>query len=516
VGNSRCARHAWIPLVSRLLGLTKCVRCGAVRFGERTITISTHIDMGGGRIMNLGAPAALNDALRRPATADDIADSAVTTAKIADSAVTTAKLAALSVTTAKLADLAVTTAKIADRAVTRAKLEYPTEDVPLVYLMAIGKMPYAGAVNLRPAVATADAFADKAIEVPVATDHAGTDLYGRLIDSMNFYVGRVVPANATADDEIAAVVGGSWTVLAASAVDLAGPYLTKFSCSGSSLSFFRDDMAVPVVSATDTALASGRFGSMLSLHDYDDEAHPSWGWLRPPSSQPPRALAVIEAEVAGNGREGDPYRPLIPEELIDVSEELEVPDFLKLEKRKYDVLKAKGFTEEEMKLLLGYVPQHQVNLDSVSWGAFEFSEKSPTNVIVVTSDNPYRPGAIDRQVEFAGKKGLRALRPPRDYHEAVSQYNELKSDFKHWLAGKDNYAYQTLGLEVFELFQNVDFYYGELIEHKAHYGQLKMVPEEEIRRRLEELEERLRQVEVLAEERDKHLKKLEKVLKAGW
>jgi len=275
--------------------------------------------------------------------------------------------------------------------------------------------------------------------------------------------------------------------------------------------------ATTAVSATDTAFASGTFAVRASnVGGPGETAAGLHAFLRAPASPGPSALAIIEVEVVGDGSPESPFRPLLSENLVDVSELQNAPDFLRLEKKKYDVLKARGFTEEEMKVLLGYVPQHQVDLDSVSWGAFEFSERSPTNIIVVTSDNPYRPGAVDRQVKFVEKKGLRALRPPRDYDEAVSQFNKLKRDFKHWLAGKDNYAYQVLGSEVFELFQVADFYYGELIEHKTHYDQLKQVPSWELRSVLTMWMERLEKVKVLVEERDKHLKKLEEVMKLGW
>jgi fructose-1,6-bisphosphatase/sedoheptulose 1,7-bisphosphatase-like protein len=111
---------------------------------------------------------------------------------------------------------------------------------------------------------------------------------------------------------------------------------------------------------------------------------------------------------------------------------------------------------------------------------------------------------------------MRVLDPPRNYGEAVAQYNKLREEFPHWLAGKDSYAYQVLGWEELDIFQNVDFYYGELIEHKTHYQQLKQVPDFEMWRRLEELERRVEKIEVLTEERDRHIKKLKEVKRLGW
>jgi hypothetical protein len=239
-------------------------------------------------------------------------------------------------------------------------------------------------------------------------------------------------------------------------------------------------------------------------------------WLKAPMTPLPPALAVLEVEVEGSGAPEDPYRPLLSKNLVEITSLEGLPSFLYQEAKKYEILKNKGFTDEEIRLLLGSIPQHQIDLNAVTWGAFEFSEKSPTNIIVVTGDNPYREGAVERQAELARNKNLKVLSPPRNYGEAVAQYNRIKRDYPHWLAGKDNYAYQTLGWEELDLFQNIDFYYGELIEHKTHYQQLKQVPEWEMWRRLEELERRLGRVTVLTEERDRHLEKLKSVKRLGW
>jgi hypothetical protein len=235
--------------------------------------------------------------------------------------------------------------------------------------------------------------------------------------------------------------------------------------------------------------------------------------LAPVTPLPP-AQAIIEVEVEGGGEE--PYRPLLSRNLVEISQLTGLPEFLYQEAKKYQILVNKGFTDDEIKLLLGYIPQHQIDLASVTWGAFEFKEDSPTNIIIITGDNPYQQGAVERQAEQARSKNLKVLRPPRNYGEAVKQYNQLKQEFTHWLAGKDNYAYQTLGLEELDLLQNVDFYHGELVEHRTHYQQLRQVQDFEMWRRLEELERRLEKVEVLAEERDKHMEKLKTIKRLGW
>jgi LmbE family N-acetylglucosaminyl deacetylase len=77
-------------------------------------------------------------------------------------------------------------------------------------------------------------------------------------------------------------------------------------------------------------------------------------------------------------------------------------------------------------------------------------------------------------------------------------------------------AYQILGWEFLDWMQNVDFYYGELLEHKAHYDQLKRVDPKEIENRLKELIDKLSKVTVLTDERDKHINKAREILRRGW
>jgi hypothetical protein len=166
-----------------------------------------------------------------------------------------------------------------------------------------------------------------------------------------------------------------------------------------------------------------------------------------------------------------------------------------------------------MKLVFGYVPKHQVDLDAVTWGVFEFyPDKAPTVIVTITGDNPYKTGAIDRQKA----KAKRVFTSPKDYSEATVLYKQLVKDYPHWIAGKDSFAYQTLGLEIFDLLQNIDFYYGELLEHKTHYQQLKQISPKEIENRLNELVDKLSKVSALTEERDKHISKAREILKRGW
>jgi hypothetical protein len=335
----------------------------------------------------------------------------------------------------------------------------------------------------------------------------------------NSYLTGIATYKATADLGLVKYVGGTATTLGTEAADLAvdTPYNFKFSVSGSALSVYRSDLTTPKISATDTSLASGAFGCkstatayrMMGMH---------WHLLiqvTSPSSPGAPALAAVEVEAAGSGAAEDPWMPALGRDLAEVSQLAGLPGFLYREARRYEILRARGFTDEEVREVFGGI-QHQVDLDAVTWGAFEFSGKSPTNIVFVYGDNPYRQGAIRRQADYAKKKGLRVFDPPRDYGEAVALYNKLKGDYPHWLAGKDNFAYMCLGWEELDVLQNVDFYYGELLEHKTHYDQLKRVDPKEIESRLLELKARLEGMKVLPEERGKHLRKVEELLKKGW
>jgi hypothetical protein len=407
--------------------------------------------------------------------------------------------------------------EIPDRSITRTKLEYPTVDVNLAYLMAIGKVTY-----LRTSIdwsghGTIDSFADMAIEGYFFDSYYGSvgGSLQRTIDNSDAYSTSAYSVATTKDIFQDKVVAGVATTIGNEAVDLTPgrTYFVKTSWAGSTCIVYRENMITPKFTVTDTSIASGRWGrSSVNVRGnaFGD------GWLRAPSTPAPPALTVLEVEVEGSGAPEDPYRPLLNKNLVEITSLQGLPSFLYQEAKKYEILKNKGFTDEEMRILLGSIPQHQIDLNAVTWGAFEFREKSPTNIIVVVGDNPYQQGAISKQVELARSKNMRVLDPPRNYGEAVAQFNQLKRDYQYWLAGKDDYAYQVLGLEELGLFQNIDFYYGELVEHKTHYNQLKQVPEWELWRRLETLEKKLEKVEVLAEERDKHMEKLKTVKKLGW
>jgi hypothetical protein len=411
-----------------------------------------------------------------------------------------------------------------DLSVTRTKLEYPTVDVKLIYLAMMDKaVPY-GSDGTPHAnyYATTDSFTDLAVEL--WSLRVNDDLYRklgpvvRLQNAINLYqlgltssyLGLIKRVNDT-DTAIA-------TYSLSTSPDT--PRQLKLSVSGSTLKGFQADMTTAKITATDTTFASGKFGCKMPSSSNYYVSDGAWGFasatLRSPSSPAPQAIAIIETGVRGSGRVEDPFRPLFSENFMEISSELNVPDFLLIEKNRYNLLRAKGFTDDEIRLLLNYIPQHQIDVDSVSYGTFEFSEKSLTNIIMIYGDNPYKAGAVQRQMDYAKSKNLRAFPPPKSYDDAVALYNQLKKDYPHWIAGVHNWCYQIFGYEIFDLLQNIDFYHGELLDHMTHYNQLKQVPDWEITNRLNELIDKLSRETVLTDERDKHIAKAREVLKKGW
>jgi len=454
---------------------------GITKLSELEIDVDK--DWGGYKIKNLGAPVDAGDAVRKT----DL-DSHRTASPVDHP----------------------------DYSITRSKLEYPTVDVSFTYLSAIDKLTLGlgntpGWAGLL--IATADVLVDRAVRANVS-GYRCTVAGLRFVDAWNHYV-LIQDCSITASDNVLGKnVNGVWTYVAWEAVDLSDQltYIYMFSISGSTIKSFRENLTTPKFTTTDTSLASGKVATGISWY-YQATTTFIASRILSSASPSPSAVAVLEVNLEGSGKPEDPYRPSLSRNLAEVSSLTGLPDFLYVEAKKYNILISKGFTEDEMRLVFGYVPQHQVDLNAVSMGTFEFHpDKAPTVIVTVFSDNPYQAGAIDRQKG----KAKRVFSVPKDYSEAVTLYKRLVKDYPHWLAGKDNFVYQVLGLEVFDHFQNVDFYYGELLEHKTHYNQLKQVNPKEVENRLNELISKLSTVTVLTEERDKHISKAKEVLKKGW
>ena len=399
----------------------------------------------------------------------------------------------------------------------RSQLEYPTEDVSFAYLVAIGKVTAGGATWLQVAAVpvTSDAFTDKAVSA-VIQNYTTPCCYGRYSDPSNYYACGIYIGATTADFIIEIDNAGTLSSLAAEAVDLDTSCFqeVKLEISGSTINAYRSPQnalglpATPNTSATDTTFASGSFGfNAQSSGSYSQGGGELTAMLLAPGTQLQTAQRIVEVEVKDES-------PVFKQELVEINQLINVPDFLKQGVKRYEILKAKGFRDEEIEAVFGEIPQHQVDLSAVTWGSFDYKGE-PTMLIAITGDNPYKHGAILRQEEYAKSKNLKVYKPPKDYAEAVEQYRMLKKDFPHWMAGKDNYAYQTLGWEELNYLQVADTYYGNIVDG-IKPNAYKNGPDWEMRNELERWLKRLEHITALPDERDKHIKKLKEVEKKGW
>jgi len=392
----------------------------------------------------------------------------------------------------------VRTDDIIDRAVTRAKLEYPTEDVSFAYLAAINKvqiLDYAPDSYINSVLLTSDNFTDKAVKAILATNRGA--IYSRFQDGSNYYYLSQDNGLSTADFKIRKCSGGSYSDLATEAIDLPdySSYVCILSVSGSTLKAYRSDLSSAKITATDSEFSSGCFGIIRGLGNHDRSVCED-AFLLAPTSPAPKALSIIEVDK-------------LKQNLVAISQLNNIPNFMKIEVKKYKTLKSRGFTDEEIKLLLGNI-RTQIDLASVTYGVFEYKPEHDTFLITITSGNPYTgKKAILEQIEYAKSKNFIVLKPPKDYKEAVEQYKQLKQHFTGWVAGKDNYAYQTLGSEDIECCAVADFYHGNLIQEQR----IKGVPEWELRRTLLRWKDRLEKARINAELKEKHMKKLEECLK---
>lgn len=378
--------------------------------------------------------------------------------------------------------------KALKRKIKRSDLEYPTEDVDFFWWVVIGKAkPYEKDYYTQyRTFMSVDDFTDKrifgyAVQYVWArwlknTAFDTTEIYYELgtsqrvspdwADAYMLFV-RIYKYNPDYDNPTEVLIldkrlNGDHYRLGYSATQMEYGWDARrrfeFECVGSSLKCFLE--VTEVISVTDTDLAAGKiavFGELPPI--------PLSSFLVfKPTSRVTKPKIIVELNVVGSGKREDPYRPEIPKEL----------------ERK------------------------------IAWSSFDCKAGTPTMLVMVkrASDED-----IGKLIEYVKQKGLKVIKPPKNYSEAVEQYRKIRNEF-NLLAGKDDYAYQTLGVSDIEYFATTDFYYGNLIEHKHGYEQLKRVVD--LEKTLKMWLDRLRKVNILIEERNKHLRKMSEVLRKGW
>jgi len=329
----------------------------------------------------------------------------------------------------------------------RSQLEYPTENVPLIYLLAIDKtyMQDKSFVSLDEtfAILTLDSFTDKAIKGIEKDTVIAT--YGRWIDTNNMYRTVLYSGAATADFSLRKVSAGVDTILGTEAVDITADraFLVKLSISGSSLSVYRTDMTTAKISVTDTTHTSGKYGVGAYSIDY---SFPDYGAiLEPPASSLPKVIATVEYQVKGSGKVDDPIRPAMPEELVEVSEADVTPE-------EWIALQANPKGPNGLPL---------VNKLAVSFGAIDYKGE-PTMVCAIYGSSPsyVRTDTISRHVEAQRAKAKISLTPPFDIGEIHRRLRTLKPEM---LITENELAYQLIGSEELEAEAIADFYEREVL-----------------------------------------------------
>ena len=135
----------------------------------------------------------------------------------------------------------------------RSQLEYPTENVTLVYLLAISKAQSGTWHNGHfVGLYCSDTFTDKAVAGLMKDTYSYiTGRVSAIADegSINDYYIKIISPNTTADFQICKYVSGVITALASEAVDLASGYaaLCKISIAGSTINGYRVDMSTPKI-----------------------------------------------------------------------------------------------------------------------------------------------------------------------------------------------------------------------------------------------------------------------------
>ena len=384
------------------------------------------------------------------------------------------------------------------RSITRDHLEYPTEDVSLIYLVAIGKMlEYVPPGGVRPSgvfMPTKDWFTDKAV---LSTLRGFYDVYIllRWQDINNWYEVRQRVQLVTADHDIRKYINGTVTQLAYEAIDLAGyRHFYLASISGSTIKSFRDQLVTANIVVSDTDLVEGAFGVGDATSTYNDRPIYELSYLKPPASEGAVAQQIVEYPVVGQGTEDNPLRPDIPEDLVCLTQNDVTPDEWEALQNNPDCTTSTG---EAGKL---------ANANAVTWGAIDYKIGDPSMYVAIYGGSPSYVKPLGQRIQaITRRKGAKVIaRGPFDVTKARDAYRILKQYHKNMVISEDELVYQLTGLAELEPDAVAAFYERELID----LGRIKHVRTEILDRTLDLWIRRARK-----HKRDKALRKLRRCKK---
>jgi len=146
---------------------------------------------------------------------------------------------------------------------------------------------------------------------------------GRGLDAKNWYAASTYSPATTADFFLQKMIAGTVTTIASEAVDIPSDtnWKIKLEIKDSTLKGYREDMTTPKITATDTSITTsgkwgiGDFGAYERHHPHLFSFYSCI--LSEPASPSPKTLRYYEVPIIGDGSLENPFRPQLPEEIVD-------------------------------------------------------------------------------------------------------------------------------------------------------------------------------------------------------
>jgi hypothetical protein len=256
---------------------------------------------------------------------------------------------------------------------------------------------------------------------------------------------------------------GSVTIIGSEAVDLPDyHYLFGLSASGSTFKAYRAWVTAKTIASqtarftvTDTNYASGYpgIGFVRGGHQH----YLTMTYFLPPFSQAPQAVALIEYEVVGDGTLNEPFKPLFPQELIEIRPSA-------VSSQEWDAVKHN---------IKGRNGHPIVDRRAITWGAVDFradSSGKPVAPTVLVAVFDQRSDRVVRHINHARGRNKHVYKAPFDTKLHYIYVTERRD--RDWLITENELAYQLLGREDLEVVAVADFYEREI----ADLGRVKPSP----------------------------------------
>jgi hypothetical protein len=286
--------------------------------------------------------------------------------------------------------------------------------------------------------------------------------WARAQDINNGYFLNINSGATTADFELHKMVAGTDTILGTEAVNLSGSYIytQKIRCSGTTIQAFRTDMTTAKISVTDTSFSSGYWGIYHYdiYYGYPPGAHKYLTAKKASATiPPPQPLGFFEVPIIGEGTAENPFKPALPVETF----EFETPN-----KKLFNSLKAKGFTEEEIFKLYGLMPDFIGNRLAMSYSALIPTDKATGKPVHGTAlvrvfpqpDRSLNLHPISKCLDaLRAMKGVSELKPEDAKRFAKSLDDRLREDELEFMVNPT---------EENELHSLADFYEREVVDEK--------------------------------------------------